>query len=441
VKREARQRKSVLWRWIPALVLVVAAVAAFGWRPAIAPLPDGAQPAFDAALVRRGAHLAAIGQCASCHTVNPAAPYAGGLPIPTPFGTVYSTNITPDRETGIGNWTGVAFMRAMQVGIARDGQHLYPAFPYDHYTKLDERDIQALYAFMMTRDPLHAPAPQNSMRFPFGFRPLLAGWKLLFLDRSPVRPELTRGAEWNRGAYLADALGHCGDCHTPRNAFGAEDKRRYLGGGEAEGWYVPPLNASSPSPLPWTVGHLDLYLRTGIAPGHAIAGGPMQGVTTNLGEAEAADVRALAVYIASVMGKPDPAVAATVREAVSKPTSLPPAAPGDSAAQRQLQLGATVYADTCARCHDQGRTISSGGALQLQAAVTLYDPDPGSLIRIIRDGIQPPDGHPGRCMPAYAEILTDEQVIALAAYLRRYGANAAPWPQLAEAVQKAKSPP
>jgi mono/diheme cytochrome c family protein len=441
VKREPRQGKSTFWRWGVALVLVAGGAAALAWRPSIAPLPTGARPAFDAALVQRGAHLAAIGQCASCHTADPAAPYAGGVPISTPFGVVYSTNITPDRATGIGSWPEAAFVRAMQAGISRDGHHLYPAFPYDHYTRLDPRDIQAMYAFMMTRDALHAPALKNRMTFPFGFRPLVAGWNLLFLDRSPVRPEPARDAVWNRGAYLAQSLGHCGACHSPRNALGAEDRRRYLGGGEAEGWYVPALNADSPSPLPWTVDHLEVYLRTGIAPDHAIAGGPMQDVTSNLAQAEPADVRALATYIVSLMGKPDPRVAATAREAVRKPISLPPAEPGESPEARQLQLGSAVYADACARCHASGRAISSGGALQLPAAIALYDPDPRSLIRIIRQGVLPTDGQPGRWMPGFADILTDQQVTALAAYLRRYGAHAPPWPHLAADVQKAKSPP
>jgi mono/diheme cytochrome c family protein len=441
VKQKSRQERSPFLRWILALAVVVCVAAALSWRPAIAPLPTGALAAVDAGAAQRGASLAAIGQCASCHTANPSAPYAGGVPISTPFGVVYSTNITPDRATGIGSWPEAAFVRAMQAGISRDGHHLYPAFPYDHYTRLETRDISAIYAFMMTRDPLHAPARDNRMRFPFGFRPLVAGWNLLYLDRSPVRPEPARDATWNRGAYLAQSLGHCSACHSPRNALGGENMRRYLGGGEAEGWYVPALNADSPSPLPWTVDHLALYLRTGIAPDHAIAGGPMQGVTANLAQADPGEVRALATYIVSLMGKPGPAVAANARQAVHTAAPLPPAAAGDSVEARQLQLGAAVYADACARCHDGGRAVSSGGALQLPAAIALYDPDPRSLIRIIREGVPPVDGQPGRWMPAFAEILTDQQVTALAAYLRHHGAHAAPWPNLPAAVQKAKTPP
>lgn len=234
----AGRRSTLLLSLLAVAMLAIAAVILL-WRPAIAPLPAATTLAFDAALVQRGAQLAAVGQCASCHTANPAAPFAGGLAIPTPFGVVHSTNITPDRATGIGAWPAAAFARAMGAGIARDGHHLYPAFPYDHYAKLQAADVQALYAFMMTRDPLDAPARPNSLHFPFNFRALVAGWNLLYLRRADVATVPARDAEWNRGAYLAEALGHCAACHSPRNALGAEDRRRYLGGGEAEDGTCP----------------------------------------------------------------------------------------------------------------------------------------------------------------------------------------------------------
>jgi mono/diheme cytochrome c family protein len=428
------------WRWILLLaVVVVLAGFALAWHPAIAPLPAGIPQRFDHAQVERGAQLAAIGTCGACHTVDTTKPYAGGLPLHTPFGVVYSTNITPERETGIGGWSEQAFVRAMRDGISRDGHHLYPAFPYDHYTRLSDQDIRAIYAWVMTRDPIHAPAHDNKMTFPFGFRPLVAGWNLLFLDKEPVRPAPARDAEWNRGAYLAEALGHCGACHTPRNALGAPDRRRYLGGGEAESWYVPALNKDSPSPLPWSVEHLASYLRTGIAPDHAVAGGPMQGVVESLAGADERDVRAIAVYIQSLMGTPAPQVQQNALAGArrARQESLPKPAPGED---RLVQLGAQVYAGSCARCHDRGRQESSGGALQLPAAVAVYDPDPRSLIHIIRDGITPPDAEPGRWMPGFANALTDQQVVALAAYLRRHAAQLPPWPDLPASVQKAKQP-
>jgi len=226
------------------LLLLASAARAVAWHPALAALTvsDTGALRFDPALVARGANLAAIGSCATCHSPAPAQPFAGGLALQTPFGTVYSTNITPDPETGIGAWTQAAFARAMREGVARDGHLLYPVFPYDHYTNLADEDIGALYAYLMTRAPSTAPAQANRLIFPLGWRPLLAGWNMLYLKRGAVAPDPQRGTDWNRGAYLTEALGHCGSCHTPRNMLGAQDLDRYLGGGEAEGWYVPALN-------------------------------------------------------------------------------------------------------------------------------------------------------------------------------------------------------
>ncbi len=434
-RRGRRPSRRRLFLAVLVLALVLAAAFAFMWRPAIA--PQVRAPAFDAAGVAQGARLAALGTCAACHTVDPSRPFAGGLALATPFGTVYSTNITPDRRTGIGDWSEAAFTRALREGVSRDGHLLYPAFPYDHYTRLSQDDVRHLYAYFMTRTPLDAPARSNEMRFPFGMRPLVAFWNLLYLDRQPRRPDPQQDAGWNRGAYIADALAHCGACHTPRTRLGGTDQRRYLDGGEAEGWYVPALNARSPSPLPWTRAELAAYLRTGIAPGHAAAGGPMQGVVENLGLADPRDVEALAAWVHAYLAQA-PATSKPAAAAVDM-AGLPPPAEGDPDLAR-MRTGRGVYVDACARCHEVGRTASSGGALPLRQAVALYDPDPRSLIHIVRDGIEPPDGEPGRWMPGFGALLGDEQTAALAAYLRRYGARRSPWPDLEDSVRKAKQP-
>ncbi len=420
--------------FVPALVLAVVAFALM-WRPAIAPQQQA--PVFDAATVAQGGRLAALGSCAACHTAEPSRPYAGGLPLATPFGTVYSTNITPDRATGIGAWSEEAFTRALRAGVSRDGHLLYPAFPYDHYTRLSQADIHALYAWFMTRSALDAPARGNDMRFPFGVRPLVAFWNVLYLDRDPWQPDPQRGAEWNRGAYIADALSHCGACHTPRTRLGGTDKHRTLDGGEAEGWYAPALNARSPSPLPWTRADLVSYLRSGIAPGHAAAGGPMQGVAENLRLADPRDVEALAAWLHASLEKA-PAQARPAAAAL-RADGLPAPGEGDADLAR-MRLGHEVYVGACARCHEAGRAPSSGGALPLQQAIALYDPDPRSLIHIVGDGIEPPDGEPARWMPGFGAMLTDAQTAALAAYLRRYGARQQPWADLDDTVRKARQP-
>jgi mono/diheme cytochrome c family protein len=438
---------------LPSIGFAVAAAVSLGaslWRPAIAADAALVVGTLDAATVAKGAQLAAVGNCSSCHTTAGGKPFAGGVPLVTPFGTIHGTNITPDHETGIGNWSEQAFARAMRDGIARDGSHLYPAFPYDHFTHTSDDDLRALYAFVMTRDPVYAPNLPNDLRFPFSIRPLLAGWNLLFLHRTSFQPDAVQSAEWNRGAYLVESLGHCGGCHAPRNSLGAEKRNAGLSGGEAEGWYVPALDHASPSPLPWTVDSLTEYLRTGVTADQAIAGGPMQEVVASLANASAADVRAIAVYIVSGMepvnaerrARADGArrrAAYAFLDAVGSGTVASTAAFSGGAVT--LQLGATVYDGACARCHDLGRAVSSEGALRLPLAVAVYDPDPRSLIRIIRQGIVPPLSQGGRWMPAFGATLTDDQLTALLGYLRSMAADAPPWPDLAKSVRDTKASP
>ena len=429
----SRRKRHIGWWLLLAAVIVLTGIAfAIMWRSALA--PQSAIPSFDQARIERGANLAHLGMCASCHTPDLSRPFAGGKPMETPFGTVHSTNITPDRDTGIGAWSLDAFTRAMREGVARDGHLLYPAFPYNHYVRMTQADIDDLYAYFMTRPAIAAPARDNAMTFPFGFRPLVGFWNVLYLDDAPWQPDPRQSAEWNRGAYLADAVAHCAACHTPRTKLGGPDLTRQLDGGEAEDWYAPALNRNSPSPLPWTRAQLHTYLRTGMAEDHAVAGGLMQDVVMHLAQANQADVAALAAWTHSHL------VQAPARTTPAQtPGPLPPPAAIDPDLPR-MQLGYALYANSCARCHDVGRAPSSGTALPLQKAIALYDPDPRSLIHIVDDGIVPPDGEPGRWMPGFKAILDDGQASALAAYLRKYGAGQPAWPELDQQVRKARTP-
>jgi mono/diheme cytochrome c family protein len=439
-------------RWLRALVILVvlgavvlAGLLALAWRPEIDAIPSPSRASFEPQLIERGSRLASAGNCIACHSVQGGMPFAGGLPLPTPFGTLYSTNITPDAETGIGGWSQEAFNRSMRQGVDRRGSHLYPAFPYTHFTRVTDDDLRALYAYVMTRTPVRAPAPANELTFPLGFRPLLAGWKMLFFEPGVYRPDPARDAEWNRGAYLAQGLTHCSACHSPRNAFGAERKNDPLGGGLIEGWWAPALNAKSHSPVPWSVDQLTAYLRTGIAENHAIAGGPMQDVVRSLAQLPQEDVRAIAVYVASTLGPATAEQQARAKESLARaaqpptqPWSVPPQK--DSAPEDVMRLGATVYAHSCAGCHGEGRQLSSGSGLQLPLAIALYEPTPINLIRIVRQGITPREGEVGRWMPDFAGTLTDEQLTALAIYLRSAAANAPPWSDVAAEVKKARHP-
>jgi nicotinate dehydrogenase subunit B len=220
------------------------------WR-AIAPIAPPEASVYAAATIARGAQLAALGNCAVCHTSTGGAVNAGGRALETPFGIIHSTNITPDLETGIGAWSYPAFERAMRDGIHRDGRHLYPAFPYPHFTKASDADLQALYAYLMAQVPVRADIPSNRLGFPFNLRPLLAGWNALFHQAGAFAPEPAQSELWNRGAYLVEGLGHCSACHSPLNAFGTERQGAYLSGGHAEGWEAPPLTSLSHAPIPW----------------------------------------------------------------------------------------------------------------------------------------------------------------------------------------------
>src|SRR5689334_6035017 len=289
---------------IIAIAVIAVAATAIVWRPAIATIERPAPQSFDSALVKRGRDLAAIGNCNDCHTVRGAKDFAGGLPVPTPFGIVYSSNITPDPETGIGRWSEAAFRRAMQSGVDRDGRHLYPTFPYDHFTHVSDEDDRALYAYLMTRRPVYAAARDNQLSFPFNQRVVVAGWKLLFLRHGSYQPDSSKSAEWNRGAYLVEGLAHCGACHTPRNALGAERASASFSGGDVDNWRAYAINARSLSPVPWDADALFSYLRDGWHPDHGTARGPMAQVVANLASVNPDDVRAIASYMASVFGPP-----------------------------------------------------------------------------------------------------------------------------------------
>ncbi len=431
------------------LALVIAAVGfvAFSWHAEIAPVEPAPRSSFPASLVARGAHLAATGDCIACHTAPQGRAYAGGYPLQTPFGILYGTNITPDPETGIGRWSLTAFTRAMREGVDRGGRHLYPAFPYDHFRLLGDEDIAALYAFLMTREPVREVTPANELVFPLNIRFLVAGWKLLFLENVAFRSDPAQSDEWNRGAYLVQGLAHCGACHTPRNMLGAENKKLYLAGGEAESWHAPAINASSRAPIPWSADSLFRYLRHGVDERHEVAAGPMAPVAHNLSAVPESEVRAISTYVASLMGRPDAqreqraekalAIARAADQSIGAyvPEPLKQAnASGDAT----LTQGASLYAGSCAICHSaaqRGPGAPSSTALHLSMSSSVALTAPGNLIRIILQGMAPPDGERGPFMPGFAGAFTDEQVATLAAYLRATYTDRPAWSNVEREVK------
>lgn len=435
------------------LAVAIGAFAFAAWRPAIAPVKPPAASSFDAAQVQRGAELAAIGNCDVCHSVAGGQPFAGGRAIPTPFGTIFSTNITPDPETGIGRWSEAAFRRAMREGVRRDGRFLYPAFPYDHFTLVNDEDNRALYAFLMTRTPVRAQAPANQLPFPLNVRSLMFAWNILFLHRGPYRTNAAQSATWNRGAYLAEALGHCGSCHTPRNFLGAEKSDQQLAGGEAAGWTAYALNRSSPAPVPWTESALERYLRDGYDPLHGVARGPMEEVTQDLRQASPADRSALAAYVVA-QGENRRALSPLVADAVQRQQKRAEAGaatsadsqadaagaspPGRTDTKSTNDEGALIYAAACAGCHEGPRGIPYGG-IDLALSSGISGPSAQNLINVILYGL-PAVGVARRAiMPGFAASLRDGQVAALARYLRRRYSDRPPWTDIDESVHTARN--
>jgi mono/diheme cytochrome c family protein len=410
--------------WVLCLCVFAAGLAGFYLATSpkrIPPTVSRAGGSFGATLISRGEALAAIGNCDSCHTRKDGARFAGGRGIPTPFGTIYSTNITPDRDTGLGAWSEEAFQRAMREGVARDGHYLYPAFPYDHFTRVTVEDNRALYAYLMSRPSVRAVARDDSVWFPLRFRRLVAVWNWLFLKKGLQPDDPAQTPEWNRGAYLVNGLGHCGACHTPRNFLGAERATHPLAGGRAEGWDAYALDGASPAPLAWTVDSLAAFLKTGWHAEHGDARGPMAAVTEDLGRVADSDVHAMSTYLGSNMhGR---LVAQRHRHA--------------DASTSKGSIGADIFDASCASCHGAGKALPFGGIdFALSSAVNA--PDPRNIILVTLAGLPAADGSAAGMMPGFQGAIGNEDMAALLGYLRLRFSDEPAWSNLGTRIKTAR---
>ncbi|ASG25117.1 c-type cytochrome [Nitrospirillum viridazoti] len=359
--------------------------------------------------VAKGYYVAVQGDCVGCHTVPGGLPFAGGRPLVTPFGTIYSANITPDKDAGIGRWSADDFYRALHEGKAPDG-HLYPAFPYNYYTRIGRADSDALFAYLRSLPPSPNRSPRNDLPFPFNIRALMMGWNLLFLDVGEYKPDPAKSAAWNRGAYLVEGPGHCAACHTPKNLFGApRTSRDYHGGDIGNGWYAPDITPNKRTGIGgWSDEELFQYLKTGRNV-HANAAADMgEVVAYSTSRMTDDDVRAIIAYLRDRPAraddspeKPDPAV---------------------------MKAGEAVYIDTCAACHRMDGAGSMAMFPRLPGSPNLQQPNPGTLIRVLLVGSRslPTDARPTpTSMPAFNWKLRDEQIAAVATYVRNSWGNAA----------------
>lgn len=422
--------RKILWIVVGIVVIGAAGLMVFANQPEIAAISRPDPGSFDKALVERGRVLANFGDCTACHTRPDGQPFAGNFPLKTPFGTIYTTNITPDPETGIGTWSKDAFRRAMKDGIDRKGNHLYPAFPYDRFTKVKDADIDAIYAYLMTQPPVKEATKPHEFPFPLNIRATLSVWKAMFLDKTPFRPDSTKDAEWNDGAYLVEGLGHCGSCHSPRNVMGAETKPAY-GGGYAEGWYAPPLTKDNLSQMPWTKNEMVTYLMDGWHAKHGMAAGPMTPVVDALHKQNEIDVFAIAAYVMSLRAGEKPIDEAAALAAAKK---LDWGAAGAPAVPKGHEDGAKIFQARCAQCHN-----SAGGTVPLALQTSLHAPTADTVAHAIWSGIRPPTGALGKSMPALGQQMSEAEMVALVKFMRARYTTKPAWSGVEKAVKEARA--
>ena len=412
-----RRLATALLALIVLLAVLAGIVATMNLRDETA-ITDDPPPAAGAAapeLLARGEYLARAGNCIGCHTLRGGVPYAGGLGIETPFGTVFTSNLTPDAETGLGAWNASHFWRALHNGRSRDGRLLYPAFPYTHYTRVTRADSDALFVFLRSLPPTRAPNRAHALRFPYDSQAALAVWRALYFTPEAHRDDPARPADWNRGAYLVRGLGHCSACHSARNALGAIRDDQSLAGATLpmQDWYAPSLNSPAEAGLAaWDTARVVQLLKTGQAPGASVMGPMAEVVLRSTQHLTDADLQAMAAYLRALPQTPPPK-----REPIQRDFE-------------QMARGRAVYDKRCADCHgDDGRGVAGiYPALAGNRAVTMDSA--ANVIVAIASGGYPPatPGNPRPFgMPPFGHDISTEDLAAVATYIRgSWGNEAAP---------------
>ncbi|MGY4571288.1 MULTISPECIES: c-type cytochrome [Bradyrhizobium] len=387
-----------------------------GLMLAFSPVAASAQQkAADPAVLAKGEYLARAGDCIACHTAREGKTFAGGLPMKTPFGTLYTSNITPDPQTGIGTWTSDQFYQMMHNGRFPDGGLVYPAMPFASYTKVTREDSDAIYAYLRTVPPVRQLNKPHDLTFPFNNRSLILGWRTLFFREGEFKPDPTKSAEWNRGNYLVEGLGHCGMCHTPINALGGSKQSQAFEGGliPMQNWYAPSLTSNKETGLgDWTIEEIVDYLRKGVSAKGAVYGPMAEVVYNSLQFLNDDDARAMAVYLKGLAQGGPPEKAST---------SLPSAE-----SSLLLSFGKSIYDRDCASCHGatgQGMPpdyppLAGNQSIQMVSAV--------NPIRMVLNGGYPPgtSGNPmPHGMPPFAQKLSDDEVAAVVTYIRTAWGN------------------
>lgn len=376
-----------------------------------------ADDASSAALIAKGQYLAIAGDCGACHTAPAGKPFAGGLSLQTPLGSIYSTNITPSKTAGIGDYSLNDFEKAVRHGVRKDGANLYPAMPYTSYAKITDEDMQALYAYFMHGvQPVDDKAPQTALPFPFNIRLSMAGWNLLFADSKPFTPDSSKSAEWNRGAYLVEGLAHCSTCHTPRNVLMAEQSDKSLAGASLGTWFAPNITSDVHAGIGgWSEKALTSYLSTGNSGEGSQAGGPMlEAINKSFSHLSSADLSAIATYLRDVPPQQINPTTDKAQLAPAKPVNELDLMSGNASE------GANLYNNHCATCHQlsgEGRN----GLPALYGNAVFRRPVADNAVMAVLDGLVPDQG---QAMPAFSRQMDDKQVATLVNYLFQNFGNA-----------------
>lgn len=380
--------------------------------PADAASAAGIDPQ-DFTQIERGHYLTVVGDCAACHTL-PGSGYAfaGGRPIETPFGELVAPNITPDPQTGVGAWTDDEFVNALTEGTGRNGTHLYPAMPYTYYTKITRDDALAIRAYLNTVPAVYNDVRSNHLPFPFNVRAFMTVWDALFFKPGEFRPVAGESAEWNRGAYLAEGLGHCGMCHTPKNVLGADETGKRLEGYALQGWFAPDITNDPRRGLGgWSIDEIVAYLKTGHNRTSAATGLMSETLNLSTSHMSEADLRAIAIYLKDQT--PQDHAAGT------------PAVPD----QTTMNTGAKIYADECSGCHTPNGKGIPGLFPSLDGSPVVQQNDPTTLMHIVLRGarsVGTEQAPTAPAMPEFGWLLRDDQVAAVLSYIRNAWGNAAP---------------
>nr|WP_184089578.1 cytochrome c [Sphingomonas xinjiangensis] len=407
----------VAWR-----ILVLPAPLAFAGGHEVAlsefagRIPTGVPKELDgASQLAKGKYLTEAADCMACHTAKGGQPFAGGRPFKLPFGTLFTPNITPDRETGIGEWTDAEFLRAVHKGISRDGTRLYPAFPYASYSLMPDEDVLAIRRYLATVPAVKMANQPNTFSFPYNQRWLMSFWGAFFNPGKPFQPIAERSAEWNRGAYLVEGPTHCGECHTPRNLAQAMDTRRKFAGGVAEGWNAYNITSDPSSGIGrWKPEEVIAYLKTGHAPGRGVASGPMaEAVELSLSKLTRSDIAAIAEYLRTVPGRTTATTPKVAAAAPSRPT----------AGAGYKSNGARIFADACSGCHTWSGRGAMVGEAQLTGNRAVNDATAANVALMMLNGAGKP-GNPRRFMPAFRHSYTDQEIAEVANYVTaRFGSK------------------